>query len=94
MLAKILAGVVVAFAVTGTGLYFANSKSSCGGCPKSGPSYVSSTLEAPTEPDCCYLGSPCCSSDDCCLKQAAPVVASKASCCEEGKCCDAESAAK
>jgi hypothetical protein len=96
MLAKILAGVVVAFGVTGMGLHFANSKSTCSPCGSSGPRQAQMfTLSVPavTDPDCCYAGSPCCSSDDCCLKQEATAKV-KVSCCDEGKCCEAESAAK
>jgi hypothetical protein len=95
MFAKILAGVVVAFGVTGMGLYFANSKSSCSPCGSSSRQVqvLSDNVTSPADPECCYLGSPCCSSDDCCLKQA-PVAVSKAGCCDAGKCCEAESASK
>ena len=96
MLAKILAGVVVAFGVTGMGLYFANSKSSsspCGSSPRQAQAFTIS-VPAVSDPDCCYAGSHCCSGDDCCLVKQELAAKVKVSCCEEGKCSAGESAAK
>lgn len=90
MIAKLVAGLLAAVAVSGTGVYFATAKTGGDCCPGSACCVTGSACceqAAPKTDDCGNPASGCCEAKSCgtagdeCCTPAAP-------CCEAAACCE------